>query len=498
MPYRHLLGSVRMRIMREEDFVSLLRELKDLNGESEFSEFKENNSNMDLIGNTISALSNAAALHEKEYGYLIFGVSDEGKIVGTKFNPSKRHKGQDIKLWLSTQLNPEIHFEIHSLQVQDRNVVIFIINPATGYPVKFKGKPSIRVGATTKPLGAHPGKEKALWQKLHSRRFEEDIAMQGLDVEDILRKLDCVAFCRSIRMETEPMRRDLLFQKMQEGRLLKKSRGRFAITNLGAILWAKNLKEFDGLKRKAPRLIVYKGKDRMETLREIAGQKGYALGLEPLMEHILLRLPANEEIGRVLRRERSLYPEEAIRELIVNALIHQDFMTTGTSMTISIFSDRIEVRNPGEPLVATQRFVDAHPRSRNERLAGEMRQLGFCEERGSGIDKVVQLCEVYQLPAPLFSADTDSTTAVLYAPKTFKSMDKSDRIRAAYLHACLKSVNGEFMTNQSLRERFKITRSNYPQVSRIIRHAMDAGLIRFKDPESTAGRNAKYIPYWAR
>src|SRR5205823_9877386 len=70
-----------------------------------------------------------------------------------------------------------------------------------------------------------------------------------------------------------------------------------------------------------------------------------------------------------------------------------------------IYSNRIDICNPGEPIVPTERFIDSY-RSRNERLADISRRMGICEEKGSGIDKVIQTVEVYQLPAPSFlSAD---------------------------------------------------------------------------------------------
>jgi len=71
---------------------------------------------------------------------------------------------------------------------------------------------------------------------------------------------------------------------------------------------------------------------------------------------------------------------------------------------VEIFDDRIEITNPGEPLVDTQRFVDTPPRSRNEALASLMRRFRICEERGSGIDKVVFQVELFQLPALRISA----------------------------------------------------------------------------------------------
>ena len=91
----------------------------------------------------------------------------------------------------------------------------------------------------------------------------------------------------------------------------------------------------------------------------------------------------------------------AVRELVANALIHQDFSVTGAGPMVEIFDGRIEITNPGEPLVDTRRFLDNPPASRNEALTSLMRRFDICEERGSGIDKVVAEVERHQLPAPL-------------------------------------------------------------------------------------------------
>jgi len=84
---------------------------------------------------------------------------------------------------------------------------------------------------------------------------------------------------------------------------------------------------------------------------------------------LLDRLPSNEEIGKVFRSEVPMYPELSIRELVANAVIHQDFTLTGTGPMIELFDGRLEVTNPGTPLVDTQRFLDTPPQSRNEALA---------------------------------------------------------------------------------------------------------------------------------
>ena len=101
-----------------------------------------------------------------------------------------------------------------------------------------------------------------------------------------------------------------------------------------------------------------------------------------------------------MREQRTAYPILAIREAVANALIHQDFSITGTGPVVEIFQNRIEITNPGTPLVEITRIIDNPPRSRNEKLAALMRRLRMCEELGTGWDKIVITCELKQLPAP--------------------------------------------------------------------------------------------------
>lgn len=130
-------------------------------------------------------------------------------------------------------------------------------------------------------------------------------------------------------------------------------------------------------------------------------------------------------------------------------------------------------------------------------LASFMRRIGVCEERGSGVDKVIFQTELYQLPAPLFETTDEHTLAVLFAYREFRDMDKTDRIRACYLHACLRHVQRDNMTNTTLRERFGFDEKNSPVVSRIIRDTLYAGLIVPYD-EGVGRKFMRYLPWWAR
>ena len=163
---------------------------------------------------------------------------------------------------------------------------------------------------------------------------------------------------------------------------------------------------------------------------------------------------------------------------------------------MKFFSDRIEISNAGTPLVTPDRFIDAYL-SRNDKLADLMRRMGFCEEKGSGLDKVIFYNELYQLPPINVVVAENRTRVTLYSYKALNDLDKKEKIRACYQHACLKYVSNEKMTNQSLRDRFKIEDQNSAIVSRIIKDALSEEVIKKDDPENKSRKFTSYLPIWA-
>ena len=272
--------------------------------------------------------------------------------------------------------------------------------------------------------------------------------------------------------------------------------GGWTISNLSGMLFAKQLEQFGRLARKAPRVIVYEGTNKLKTKLDKPGTKGYAVGFQGLVEFINGLVPSNEGIEQALRREVKMFPEIAVRELVANALIHQDFTESGMSVMIEIYDDRMEISNPGKPFISPDRFIDEY-QSRNERLADLMRRMGICEEKGSGVDKVIQAAEVFQLPAPDFRVGEKRTSALLFGHRDFEEMDRNDRIRATYQHCCLRYVMNERMSNQSLRERFKLPEKKVATVSQIIAAAVEAEKIKMADPTQTSTRYRNYVPFWA-
>lgn len=485
--------------MNNDQLCAIVNELTGLPHETEWVEFKHNHADPQDIGEYLSALANSAALYNKHAGYLIWGIENEThNIVGTTFKPREAKVGnQELQNWLATQLFPRIDFKIHEITCQGHPIVIFEVPRATYQPIRFKSIEHIRSGSYKKPLKDFPEKERQLWSLFERESFEKIIAADNVSADEVLRLLDYPAYFDLTRQPLPDNKTGIIRKFISEKLITEKQGGKYDITNLGGILFAKNLNEFDRLGRKAIRVIIYKGNNRVNTLREQTGVKGYAVGFEGAIGYINNQLPQNEIVGQALRKEERMYPEIAIRELVANAIIHQDFTLTGTGPMIEIFSDRIEITNPGIPLIDTLRFIDEPPQSRNEALASFMRRINVCEERGSGIDKVVFEVEFFQLPAPDFIVTENHTKAVLYAHKQLAEMNKNDRIRACYQHACLKYVSNDYLTNKSLRERLSISSKNYPMASRIISDALSSGMIKPYDPDNLSKKHAKYSPFWA-
>ena len=349
-------------------------------------------------------------------------------------------------------------------------------------------------------MATRPDTEPKLCHTFRRSRFEDGIAAERLGADDVLRALNWPAYF-DLLGQLPPDGHAATLEALAQDKLIAPCEaGGFNVTNLGAVLLAKDLGDFPGLRRKALRIIEYRGRGRLETLREHEVVKGYAAGFAELMNYIDARLPAREENDLAFQRSVREFPPLAVRELVANALIHQGFLITGTGPMVEIFEGRIEVTNPGEPLVETERLLDSAPQSRNERLASLMRRFNICEERGCGIDKVVAEVERFQLPAPVFQVPPGFTRAILFGPKPLAEMDRSERVRACYFHASLKYVYGESLTNASLRKRFAIeaatSAAETSKASRYIREAVEAEVIKRVDAQA-GSRKMRYVPFWA-
>jgi len=483
--------------MDEKELRAIVADIQASPTECEWVEIKHNNEDPETIGEYVSALANGAAYMGQSKGYMAWGLDDAThQIKGTVFNPKIKKVGnEELENWIATQLSPRIDFSFQEITYSEGRVVVMIIDSAGNTPVKFKGTEYIRVGTYKKKLAEFPERERKIWQNTSHSCFETKIAKSGVTADEVLSLLDFSKIFELLHVPF-PDSKAAIIDKLAEEKLIVKRQSCYDITNLGAILFATNLNAFEMLSRKAVRVIFYKGNDRINAIKEQPGGKGYAVGFEGLVDYISSNLPVNEEIGKALRKDIPIYPPIAIREFVANALIHQDFSLGGSSPMIEIFGNRMEISNPGKPLIDIFRFIDHTPISRNEKLASLMRRMNICEERGSGVDRALAQCELYQLPAPDFQKDDLFTKVIMYAPMTLRQMDKEDKRRACYQHCCLQYLSGNKMTNETFRGRLNISDENYSMASRIIADTIAAKYIK-PDDSAPSKKYAKYVPFWA-
>lgn len=483
----------------DDEVRALVARLRTLKRENEWVEFKVNNVDPEMIGRTVSALANSAALASQDQGFLIWGVEDEvHAVVGTRFRPHSATKGaEELQSWLLHEIDPHIDFSMHEVDVDGNRVVVLRVAAASKHPVKFKHVGWVRVGSSTKPLNRHPEHERRLWEVLGAYAFEEGTASGDMSRDDVLQALDYPAYFHLHGLPL-PSGAAAMLEALEHAQLiLHNVENQWQITNAGALMYARDLRDFPNLARKAGRVVQYQGASRVVGKKELVLQRGYAVSFQDLVAHVAGLLPASEVIPESgLRLDVLQFPQLAIRELVANALIHQDLTVTGAGPMIEVFDDRLEVTNPGRPLLDPQRFIDLPPRSRNDLIGREMRLIGVAEERGSGWDKIAFEIELHQLPPALIEVSDSQTRVTLFAPQPLTKMGRADRVRAVYQHACLRYVSNEATNNASVRKRFGIAERNKAAATRIIKEAVQDGLVSAHDPNA-GPRSIRYVPFSA-
>ncbi|MGF3026496.1 ATP-binding protein [Methylobacterium aquaticum] len=466
-------------------------------GENRWIEFKVGNADPDEVGSYISALANGAMLADRDRAYLVYGIENKTKKrIGTTvvFDDMKKG-GENFVNWATRLIEPRIMVEFINFECEGVNFALVIIEPTYDRPVKFAGVEYIRIGENKKKLADFPEHERALWLATGRRKFEDAIALSNQTAGNLVELFDIDSL---YELSTDPRpkkNQEVIRRLVAGGFVIDNLDGTYDVTNLGAILLANNVLEFPSIRSKSVRIVKYLGNDKSKSDFEQEGKKGYAAGFSNMLRFVMRRIPSEEVYVDGVRKNVSLYPETAIREVLANALIHQDFTMSGTGPVIEIYDNRIEIINPGNSLIETDRMLNER-RSRNEKLASTMREFGICEERGGGLDKTMIAIEQMHLPAPDFISSKDSMRVVLFGPKKFSDMSRQEKQRACFFHCVLRWLKHDPMSNSSLRERFSLKDEEYQAASSVISDAMKAKRIVPADPKQ-GKRNAKYIPYWA-
>lgn len=433
-------------------------------------------------------------------GFLVFGIENKTQtLIGIQTDKATAIVDKLSSL-CRDGVEPLVSIDYSIEKFRDVDILIVYIKESAVKPVYLHGKTIedcfIRSGGSTRKASRHDvgslilNSKTPTWEELHASKL--------LNQVEVLTLLD---YAKVLELIGKPIPSDFseIAKWLEEEKMIVNVDGKgYYITNFGAITAANDLRNFDGLTRKAVRLIKYEGKNKAGASKEFPGTKGYAIGFESLIKFTQGLLEDSEIIKSALRVDTSIYPEIALRELIANTLIHQDFTIKGAGPMIEIFDDKIVFTNPGKllPTKKIDRLIRTTPESRNEILAAAFRRFNICEERGSGFEKAVINIELYGLPPLKFEELENSFRVTMYAPRTFAEMTNEERIEACYQHSVITYFSEGGFNNKSLRKRFKMHDKQSPQISLLIKETLEKGKIKLKDEENTSKKFSKYIPYW--
>lgn len=364
----------------------------------------------DRLAEHLMAFSNHA-----NGGSLVFGVANSGQLVGldqdavAQIANTLSNLGRDA-------VEPPLALDHAVVDFKGTPLLLVHVPEQAVKPVHRRGKSIeeswVRSSGTTRKASRQ--EVGALMLNSATPRWEELRASSLLPLDEVLARLDIATISKLLERPLPSEPAEVTQWLLAEGLVVADGRG-FYITNFGAIASARKLDEFGTLERKRIRVIKYRGTNKVDTIDELPGHKGYAVGFEGLIGYLKRVLPHSEVIQQALRTEVSVYPEIALRELIANALIHQDFTVTGAGPMVEIYDDRIEITNPGTLLPGKRpdRLIGTTPESRNEFLASSFRRYRICEERGTGFQKVVRSIELFGLPPLVFTLQENSFRVTL-------------------------------------------------------------------------------------
>lgn len=439
-----------------------------------------------------AAMRYVAALANEGGGELVLGVRESGSgphhVVGTSAfldtNELELHIHQTLRL------NVLIREITHR---EGRVLVLAVPGRMPGQVIPYDGRYWARAGESLVPMDE--ARLRSIFAEAQgpvaTRHVKDDLTAQ--EVEELL---DTAAYFR-LSGDPTPESAEERLRKLEHRGVVARSVGdTYAITVAGAVFLARDLAAFQGLEWRRTRILRFQGRDRTTAVMDSVDSRGYALQFEDTLTRITESVPVRETFEGGLRKAMPFYPEQALREFLANALVHQDFETHGSQVVVEIFSDRVEIRNPGTPLVEVERFVD-ETRARNPELAELMRICRMCEARGSGVDRALSSLEEFLQPMPLFRAETASTAVVLLQDRAFTDLAMDDRIWAIFIHASLRHAQGEAINNASVRARFALEDRRVTIVSQAIAAAVDQGLIKADPSAGGSLRYKRYVPFYA-
>ena len=360
-----------------DKYLDIIENLLRLQDEYEWLDFKENWFNKDEIGEYISAIANGACLCGKEYGYIIWGVKDNSRdIVGTSINFDKDINHEPYKHYLARNLKPSIAFEVIEKEYQGKRIVMLQIPSSKSVQTKYKEVSYFRIGSSKEKINKFPEWELKLNTTLQEG-FPTIVNVAAPDYAQDLtfEKLFMYYAAKGISLKLDSFERSL--------KLINKN-GQYNV--MAYILSDQNSIPV--------RVSIFSGRDKTAPLFSVKefGNTCIMYSMDKILEYgDAINIIQADERNRISeRRDVPLFDYEAFHEAILNAFIHNKWLTLNAPQ-ISIFTDRIEILSHGGLAIDQDEngFYSGASLPVNDVLASIFLQLRISERSGRGVPKIV-------------------------------------------------------------------------------------------------------------
>ncbi len=461
-----------------EKLKSIIEDLIAHDYEEEWFEFKENWYEPHEMGEYISALSNVAALLGRKEAYFIWGIEDSThKVVGTAFNYHGDVKNEPLKHYLARQLEPDIGFRFDKITLQRKRVVVLTIPAAQRIPTVFDKVRYIRIGSSKENLMKYPEHESQLFHIL--RNGFPTIVNTASEYQKLtFNKMFLFFETKGVSLNKRTFKKNLNL-----------------LTNDGKYNVLAQLLSDDS--KMTIRFALFTGKDKTSTMYSVKefGNTCLLYSLNEVMDYgKILNIPQADERNRqIIRKEVPLFDEEAYNEAVINAFVHNRWLT-GNAPMFTGFHDRIEILSRGTlpPEQTLEGFYEGQSVPVNEALSRILIMLHITEHTGRGVPRIIRTYgrdtikikeNTIQVTIPF-----DRLGAEVYADNNLgtntqvSTQDAADRI----IEFC--SIPRTFI---------EIARYlGYTQrksVRRYLNPLIDSGRIAMTIPEKPKSKNQKYI-----
>jgi ATP-dependent DNA helicase RecG len=382
-------------------------------GESEQIEFKRSTGQRTVAAKTVCAMLNGLG------GFVIFGVEDNGKIVGQQVST----KTMEELIHEFRRIEPPVFPNLEVIPLRGDKAVIVVSISGGGGPYIYDGRPYLRHGPTTSQM---PREEyhRSLLERLHATdRWENQPVPDGVTIDDLDIKELHTTLDSAIRLgRLEPTdRRDtesILYglELFYQGKLLNAAVALYGQSNRLKPLYP----QFE------IRLGRFRGRDRLADFADNRQYWGHAFSLlrraeSFLMDHVSIAgrvLP-----GKMVREDQPWYPPRTTREAVANAICHRDYSVSGGAVAVAMYDDHLEIANPGgfHFGITPEKLAQPHEsKPWNPIMASVFYRAGIIERWGSGTLNILEWCKANGNPPPLWEEQAGSVYVIFRPPVSLR------------------------------------------------------------------------------